>query len=530
MDSPAYVGWRTDPPVRKRDDPRRNQRSIGRRRNAAARDVFGPGGCFATPATLSGSSMARSRRFFIFAVVGSVAVVALAAAALVLLVDASVYKSRLEAAASSALGMDVSFEGAVALRFLPGLNLTLEGVHVRNRDTEVVSAGQAALRIELLPLFSNEVRIERIALKRVTVSIERAHDGRFNVERAGTVPPSRPDFDVPNASVAELTFVYTDRAADAALEATGCHAEIRRLRVSGGEHSSLLTALSFAAEILCTSMHSGAFAMSELKFSADARNGLLDLQPLTARVFGAQGSGRVQANFSAALPRYEVNYTAAKFPIEDFFKAMAMPKVASGSMDFSAHLSMQGKTMQQIRQTLAGEIALHGTDLTLYGRDLDEQFSRYESSQNFNLFDVGAVVLAGPLGLVATRGYNFASLLQSTGGSSAIRTVVSDWKVDRGVAHATDVAIATKENRVAVQGGLDFANQRFDDVTMALVDANGCAKVKQKIHGTFKEPVVEKPGLLKSLTGPALSLLKKGGDLLGVQCDVFYAGSVAAPR
>jgi AsmA protein len=43
--------------------------------------------------------------------------------------------------------------------------------------------------------------------------------------------------------------------------------------------------------------------------------------------------------------------------------------------------------------------------------------------------------------------------------------------------------------------------------------------------------VVEKPSLLESLTGPALRLLKKGSDLfLGGQCEVFYAGSVAAPK
>jgi hypothetical protein len=54
--------------------------------------------------------------------------------------------------------------------------------------------------------------------------------------------------------------------------------------------------------------------------------------------------------------------------------------------------------------------------------------------------------------------------------------------------------------------------------------------VRQRILGTFQNPVVEKPSLLQSLAGPALRLLKKGRDLLGGQCDVFYAGSVAAPK
>jgi hypothetical protein len=68
-------------------------------------------------------------------------------------------------------------------------------------------------------------------------------------------------------------------------------------------------------------------------------------------------------------------------------------------------------------------------------------------------------------------------------------------------------------------------------VTMALIDAKGCAKVSQKIRGTFRNPVVENPSILTSLSGPALRLLKKGSDLfLGRKCEVFYAGSVLAPK
>jgi hypothetical protein len=68
-------------------------------------------------------------------------------------------------------------------------------------------------------------------------------------------------------------------------------------------------------------------------------------------------------------------------------------------------------------------------------------------------------------------------------------------------------------------------------VTLALIDAKGCAEVRQKIRGTFQHPVVEKPSRLTSLTRPALSLLKKGTDLfLGGRCEVFYVGSVVAPK
>jgi len=68
-------------------------------------------------------------------------------------------------------------------------------------------------------------------------------------------------------------------------------------------------------------------------------------------------------------------------------------------------------------------------------------------------------------------------------------------------------------------------------VTLAWIDAQGCAKVRQTIRGTFQKPVVEKPSTLKSLTGPVLKLLKQvRGVFPGGECEVFYAGSVAPPK
>ena len=147
------------------------------------------------------------------------------------------------------------------------------------------------------------------------------------------------------------------------------------------------------------------------------------------------------------------------------------------------------------------------------------------------IVDVGAVFFAGPLGLAVTKGFNFANLFTRKGGSSRIGTFVSGWKVDRGVAQAKDVALATNKNRIALKGGLDFVNDEFDDVIVAVIDARGCATVRQKIGGPFQKPVVEKPNVLKSVAGPAVKLLKQTRALMrGRSCDVFYAGSVAPPQ
>ncbi|NDP48280.1 MAG: hypothetical protein GZ085_07785 [Sulfuriferula multivorans] len=169
--------------------------------------------------------------------------------------------------------------------------------------------------------------------------------------------------------------------------------------------------------------------------------------------------------------------------------------------------------MKELRQTAQGQFSLRGKHLILYGHDLDRSFARYESSQNFNLVDVAALLLAGPAVLAVTKGYNFASNFQASAGRSEIRTLVSDWKVERGVAQTQDVAMATNLNRVALKGGLDFVNARFDDVTVALVDTRGCLRVKQTLRGSFKKPLVEKPGAIKSLSGPVVKLFKQVENL-----------------
>jgi uncharacterized protein involved in outer membrane biogenesis len=475
--------------------------------------------------------MSRLPRIVVLTVFGVVVLLVLVVAAMVFLVDAKVYKARLEAATSAALGMEVSVGGRVSMAFFPGVLFTLEDVHMRNRGVDVASAKEASLAIDLLPLLQKEVRVQKIVLKHARISVERGRDGQFNFEQAEAAEGNSSALDWPNVSLSDATLVYADKRFGNEFKAGDCRVDVHRLRLSAGNRSQLMKEISFTAELACAEVRRDGFILSDLKLSADAKNGLLDLKPITARVFGTQGTGSIQGDFSGAVALYHARCSLLQFPIEEFFKTMSMQKLAAGRMDFSANLSLQGKTEKEIRQSAKGQISLRGKALMLSGTDLDREFARFESSQNFNLVDVGAFFFAGPLGLVVTKGVNFASIAQGAGGSSEIRTLVSDWKVEHGMAQAQDVAMATKENRIALQGGLDFVNNQFNDVTIALIDAKGCAKVRQKIRGSFQDPVVEQPNLLKSLTGPALRLLKKGSDIfLGGQCAVFYAGSVAAPK
>ncbi len=91
--------------------------------------------------------------------------------------------------------------------------------------------------------------------------------------------------------------------------------------------------------------------------------------------------------------------------------------------------------------------------------------------------------------------------------------------------------MATAANRLALKGELDLPRSEFVDLTMGLVDADGCARVELLIQGPFQNPEIAKPSILRSLLGPALALLRQGRNLLaGDECEIFYAGSLPAPQ
>jgi uncharacterized protein involved in outer membrane biogenesis len=476
--------------------------------------------------------MSKSLKNILFAIIGLIGLLILISVALFSFVDTSVYKPWLERAASEALGMEVYAGGRLGVGFFPGLRIRLDDVQIRNQGKEIVSAKEASLEIALLPLLRKEVRIRRLGLQRPRISIKRNSDGNFNFEQQKEAKGTYPTPGLDHLSFSEGTFLYEDEQSGEGFEVGNFNLDLRNLRIAGGNSAEFLKNLSFTAEFACREIRTKGLMFSDVKFTGKGKNGIFTLNPVTMRLFGGQGSGSIEADFSGPVPHYSVRSSLVKFQIEEYFKTLSSKRVAEGSMDFSASLSMRGNTVKEITQTAGGEVSLRGENLTLYGNDIDQEFARFESSQNFNLVDVGAFFFAGPIGLAVTKGYSFASIFQGAeGSSSSIGKLFSDWKVERGIAQAKDVAMATKANRVALKGRINFVNERFDDVTIALIDARGCARVKQRILGPFGKPVVEKPSVLMSLAGPALNLLKQAQDLLtDGTCKVFYTGSVPAPK
>ena len=228
--------------------------------------------------------MARSARTLLFAAIGFAGLLVLVAGGLLFLVDAKAGKARLEAAASGALGMEVSVGGRLDIGFFPGVLVTLEDVHIRNRGSDLASAKQARIEIGLLPLLKGAVQIEKMALQHATIFIEKDRDGRFNFEQPEAAAATLPALDWPNLSLSHGTLVYADQRSAGGFEAADCRLEMHRLRRSGGQRSNFIKDLSFTAELACGEVRSEGFTVSDLKLSAVAKNGVFDLSPVTTRI------------------------------------------------------------------------------------------------------------------------------------------------------------------------------------------------------------------------------------------------------
>ncbi len=439
-------------------------------------------------------------------------------------------KSELERSASNALGMQVTIGGGVKVRLFPSVGVTLEDVRIRNHGAEWLAAQETRIGIEWVPLLHRQIKIARVGLMHVTLTLEQGRDGKFNFEGSSASTSMLPPFDSDDVSLADVTVLYTDRQNGNQWRAGPCDVQASRLTMLDMPATDLMKGLVVTAKLSCRQIQTRKLLMTDVKFALEGKQSLFEFKDITMQAYQGHGSGEVLANFSGRVPTYRVHYLLSRFRIAEFWKTLSEQKIGDGLMDFSTDLTVNGYTVREMTQSSVGTASLRGSDLTLAIGDLDRELSRYESTQNFDLIDVGAFLVAGPLGVAVTKGYDYARVLGSGGGSSEIPMLVSEWQIERGVALAKDVAMTTKKNRLALHGSLDFVGDRFQDVTVALVDEHGCARVKQNVRGPFAKPDVEKPNVLVSVTGPVRKLLMRAKHLVGGRCDVFYEGTLPPPK
>jgi uncharacterized protein involved in outer membrane biogenesis len=117
--------------------------------------------------------MILNKKKVLFIITGVIALVVLAGI-LALLLNLKTFRPQIEAAASTALGMDVRIKGRMGIALFPGFGLSLRDVNVRNNGLDVATIEKMRIGLKLLPLVRLEIKIIQIELVKPVFSIVRS--------------------------------------------------------------------------------------------------------------------------------------------------------------------------------------------------------------------------------------------------------------------------------------------------------------------------------------------------------------------
>ena len=276
-------------------------------------------------------------------------------------------------------------------------------------------------------------------------------------------------------------------------------------------------------------IQSNSFNFKDLDFNLKVIKGRYQIKSDQVRLFGenAKGNAIMTTTPFTEIPSFSIIYNDVSFRAEKMLSAFMEDQVISGPLKLSFDISSTGSEWDSIVSNMSGTINLSGEKLLLNGFDADEIIDDFKRSQNFNLVDLGAVLLAGPVGIAVTKGSDFARILVfNSGKTTNIKKLVSNWTINDGSFAIQDAAFTTNMNRVALTGSIGFSNNELD-LTIALLNKYGCSIFSQQVYGNLNAPTLGKVKVVGTVLAPVTNLVD---DVTGKDCDVFYNGSVEHPQ
>jgi uncharacterized protein involved in outer membrane biogenesis len=434
--------------------------------------------------------MRAQRRKSLLIVGGIVTPIIIAAITTFLLFDINKFKSNIESAAFGATGLDVRINGKIGLFFSP-FGISAKDIHVAGKDGEILSLQNLKLGLELMPLLKKEIEITGCVLVKPAVNIVKDTKGRYNFENFEKKPTKwklKAAAGLKKIKLSNGSLIYIDKNTGEKTELKEINLAIRDLSLSDASGETFKN-ISFTGSMDCKEVRKKNLTVDNVKSSIKVEKAVFYFKLLYMDIFGGRGEGDAEADKSKADAVYKINLKVSKLDFAKHEESFGAKKIIGGKGDLFASLSIREKRNRKLLSGIEGTLSIRGDNLVIYTMDLDKVLSSYETSKKFNLVDLGAFFIAGPLGTVALKGYTYGDLYKRTlGGRDVITHFISHWKIKGGVADATDCALATRHNRVALKGRLNLVGERYENVTVALLDDKGCAKFKQSISGPFGRP------------------------------------------
>ena len=460
------------------------------------------------------------------------------------MIDIDQYKPKLETLLSQSTGLDWSIKGDVDLSLWPFLSVTINDIQATNDKENVLEAGSAKIEIELFPLLSREIRISTFAINSPNVTIVKDEEGNLNIPSSPKGQESPADIALPinllileKLKVADGTLVFSDKKSGNETRLSlfdfeiGSFTIVKNNRIID-DFQEHIKKSELSGQFRSESLSTNKVDIENISFMLSGNDSIFTINPINFIIHDGEALGDLTIDMTSSAPTAMLDFTLAGYDIGGFFKDADGVENIVGALDLTTKVTTKGLTQEELVYNLNGSITFQGNNLIFKKFDFDALLHKFEKSQNFSLVDFGGFFLLGPLGPLLTKSYDYTKVYLETGeGQSTITHILGDWQIENGIATTRDVAFATKENRVAIQGEINFVEKQYDQLKVAILDGNGCAKLSQEINGPFSSPEMEEAGLVaKTIVNPVVSLFKKATKVFKEEkCQPFYSGQVLHP-
>jgi len=486
--------------------------------------------------------------------------IALAVAALLMLLvlvvvvfiwrfDLDSYRDDVEVLLNEQTGLEFVINGGLEFRQGKPLQLSASDVSINHAGKTLVNFERLSLDFDWRPLFDRQLIIDDILLQSAQINLsldsqgdlvfpefpaskapeQTVHDGgsklplntvrieKIRILAANLVLQQDRAEDQPVAIVENLDLVLESLAL------------VQDAEVTVSAWPEYLSNVSLQAQLTIEGLRYAQYQLSEVKALTHNKGQTL-VTDLSLKVLGAALESDLQFDWQQTQQALRSDVSIRGLQLPQLAKLLELEQTLQGELDIDWQGGSQAKQQDDWLKALKGELAIRGDQLGISGFDLNKLLSNLQQSQELDLVDVGGLALAGPIGLLLTKGGDFGSIISAAStGDTTIRQLNMEWGIAEHNAHFKDVAIATDAKRLVLTGDFGLAGYTFDPVTLYLVNAEGCDVFKQQIKGSVEKPEVSAMAFAaKSLLNPVTSLVEKTVDVIA-KCEPVYSGKVDAP-
>lgn len=211
---------------------------------------------------------------------------------------------------------------------------------------------------------------------------------------------------------------------------------------------------------------------TQLRVDVKALNGLVNVAPISARLYQGSTSGSLSVN-AQSTPSIAIIQNLNGVNIASLAKDAANLDMLEGKGNVGVNLTMRGNTVSAMKKALNGHFSLNLVDGAVKGIDIDKK------------------LLAAQAMLSGGGGVTRESLAANPGEKTTFKEFKATFKVSNGVAHNDDLSLRSELVRVSGAGDINIGNDSVDYRAKAAIartaDGRGGITVPVHVSGPFSD-------------------------------------------